>query len=173
MPAGRPLNPKQLKFAELYLSGLSATEAYVRAGYTARGKSAGNAASALLENHGIQSLIAKATGQAVQTAELTAEYVIAGLKKEAEFYGDGAQHTARIKAYELLGKAVRVWPEDGDKPPNKDDKQVVSVEALTRILAALGARQPQPGGGGPTAGGTDPGDAVGAEPGPAEPGVPE
>ena len=90
----RPLNPRQLKFVELYLKGLSATEAYVKAGYKGKGRSAENGASQLLGNIGVKEAIAKATGEAIHTAELNAGYVIAGLKKEANFYGDGAQHTA-------------------------------------------------------------------------------
>ncbi|AMV26080.1 Terminase small subunit [Gemmata sp. SH-PL17] len=50
----KALNPKQLKFVELYLAGRTAIEAYALAGYKGRGESARAAAGQLLANVTVQ-----------------------------------------------------------------------------------------------------------------------
>ncbi len=107
----RPLNPKQLKFVALYLGGHTATEAYVEAGYKGRGKSAGNGGAQLLENTGIKQAIEAARAKAVQAHEVTAEWVVTGLRKEAEREGEGSSHAARVAAYRLLGTTVGLFDE--------------------------------------------------------------
>lgn len=162
------LNPRQQKFVERYLLTGNATQSYIDAGFTKNRASAASGADKLLRNAEICAALSAASDKGKQSAAVTAEWWFAGLKKEAEYTGEGAQHGARIKAYELLGK--RLFP---DEAPPPDEKGKVPVELVTGLLAALGARRAHPGGGGGAAGATDAGDAVVPEPGAAEPRVPE
>lgn len=72
------LNEKQLRFVELYQRSVAAgkpnaTQAYIAAGYKARGKSAGNAASKLLEHDGIKALLkpVKAEAEIARVEQVT------------------------------------------------------------------------------------------------------
>jgi len=93
----RPLTPKQLKFIERYLATGNATQAYVDAGYRARGKSAGNSASRLLENDGIKAAIVGHRAAAEKSCGLTAEWVLREMQKIASldprrmFHPDGTR----------------------------------------------------------------------------------
>lgn len=102
------LNPKQQKFVEFYLGGLSATEAYVKAGYKATGKSAGNNASRLLENAGVKQAVAAARERANQTQGITAEWYAARVKLESEREGEGSSHAARVSALKLAADLLGV-----------------------------------------------------------------
>jgi phage terminase small subunit len=145
-----PLNPRQQKFVTLYLATGNATQSYIDAGYTKDPEAARRNASRMLTNADVAAAIESANAKAVQTAELTAEWWVKGLKEEATYYGDGAQHSARIKAYELLGK--RLFP---DAVPPAPAQGGLSFESIARILAALGNPPPVAGGPGGGAGGTD------------------
>lgn len=169
---GKPLNPKQLKFVERYLATGNATQSYIDAYGDMDRKSAEAGASRLLSNVKVKEAIAQATGKAVQTAELTAEYVIKGLKKEAEREGDGAQHSARIKAYELLGKIIKLIDAD-EKPKDKGDDKGLPVEHVTKLLATLLANRPVTGSAGGSGGAAVAGNPVGAEPRTPGPSLPE
>lgn len=72
----RALTPKQRRFAEEYCIDLNATAAYLRAGYTARGNSAEVAASRLLSNVKVQSIIQQKQGEIASRCDVTAEKVI-------------------------------------------------------------------------------------------------
>ena len=60
------LNPKQQRFIQEYLIDLNATAAYKRAGYEAKGKAAGAAASRLLSHGKVAAAVKQALGIAVQ-----------------------------------------------------------------------------------------------------------
>ncbi|QJX01246.1 terminase small subunit [Frigoriglobus tundricola] len=107
----RPLNPKQLKFVDRYLATGNATQSYIDAGYAGRGRAAENAASRLLGSVGVKAAIDGARAKALKTHEVTAEWVVTGLKKEAEREGEGASHAARVQAYKLLGTTVGLFDE--------------------------------------------------------------
>lgn len=80
MPA---LNPRQLKFVERYLATGNATQSYIDAGYTKNRDSAERRASLLLRNVEISAAIDAARTKAVQKAELTAESVLAEMRRLA------------------------------------------------------------------------------------------
>lgn len=105
----QPLNPKQLKFVELYLAGNSAKQAYIGAGYAARGNAAETNAARLLRKAQVKAAIDLARTNAAEKHNLTAEWVLAGLKREAEREGEGSSHAARVKAYELIGKTFGMF----------------------------------------------------------------
>ena len=50
-------------------------------------------------------------GYSTAKAEVTVDYVINGLRAEAEFRGEGSTHGARIRAFELLGRYKGLFEE--------------------------------------------------------------
>lgn len=115
-------NHRHERFAQGIAQGLPATDAYIKAGYKARGKSAGNAASRLLENVGIQKRLAEIAAElesrAIATAEEIQKFltsVMRGEVTEQLLTRDGDLVTAqanvrdRTKAAELLGRAQGVF----------------------------------------------------------------
>ena len=70
------LTSKQRRFAEEYCIDLNAAAAYLRAGYTASGNSAEAAASRLLSNVKVQSIIQQKQREIAGRCEVTAEKVI-------------------------------------------------------------------------------------------------
>ena len=100
--AAKKLTPKQQRFVDEYLVDLNATQAAIRAGYSA--KTAGSIGQRLLTKVEIQAELAAAMAARGERTEITADYVLRRLKEEAELTGEGSSHSARIKALELLGK---------------------------------------------------------------------
>jgi hypothetical protein len=67
----RHLNIRQQRFAEFVVSGMSATQAYLRAGYKVSEKVAGNSGSRMMENDGVKAFIAKLRAPDTAKAVLT------------------------------------------------------------------------------------------------------
>src|SRR5215218_9523613 len=57
MPAGRPLNPKQLKFVQRYLATGNATQSYIDAGYQCTRAAAEANAARLIRDDRVQELL--------------------------------------------------------------------------------------------------------------------
>jgi len=104
-----PLNPRQQRFVELYLSGLTAEAAYQQAGYTCTAEARRRNASRLLTNADVKAAVDAANARALERQELTADWVIGRLKHEATLTGEGSSHSARVRAIELLGKKLRLF----------------------------------------------------------------
>lgn len=96
------LTPKQAAFVREYLVDLNATQAAIRAGYSK--KTAQQIGDENLSKPVIREAIAKAQGKRAEKVELTAEMVINGLLKEATADDGPTCKTARVKAWELMGK---------------------------------------------------------------------
>lgn len=94
------LTPKQQRFVDEYLIDLNATAAAERAGY----KQSHVQGPRLLANVSVAEAIQSRKQKRAERTALTQDEVIDGLRDEAKFSGDGAQHSARVKAWELLGK---------------------------------------------------------------------
>src|SRR3990172_9468986 len=108
----RPLNPRQLKFVELYLLTGNAKQSYIDAGYKQRGDAATAGARQLLENTTVQAAINGARSRSKAHAEhnvevftsaadragVTAEWVFRRLKAESECDGEEASPAARAVA---------------------------------------------------------------------------
>jgi len=75
------LTPKQKRFAQEYLIDLNATQAAIRSGYSSKGADVAGIRN--LANPIIQATIQKAQVRQAKKAEVTAEMVIAELKKLA------------------------------------------------------------------------------------------
>ena len=124
LPMLRKLTARQQRFVELYPLLLNATEAARQAGYAGE--------SHTLEVAGFDNLRKPAIARAIQEriaatslrTQITEDYVLAGLRDNAEHFrqrGDGAAST---RALELLGKHLGMFVErsiavsvDGGKAP--------------------------------------------------------
>ena len=127
------LTDQQLRFAKEYVVDLNATQAAIRAGYSAN--SAKQQGSRLLTNDDVVEAIQEANGAILEKTGVTAEYVIDGLRTVAErclerapvMVGQGESRTqakdddgnhvwefnaaGANKAFELLGKHLTLFTE--------------------------------------------------------------
>lgn len=101
------LTPKQERFVAEYLIDLNATQAAIRAGYSA--KSAYSQAHDLLKKPEIAEALSAARAKVAAKTELTQETVIAGLLKEANREGENSTHGARVAAFGWLGKTMGMF----------------------------------------------------------------
>jgi phage terminase small subunit len=67
----KPLNIRQQRFAEFVVSGMTATQAYIKAGYKTRGNSAEVCSSQLLRNPKVEAYVAKLRAPDTARAVLT------------------------------------------------------------------------------------------------------
>lgn len=113
----KPLTAKQAAFVREYLIDLNATQAAIRAGYSAN--TANEQGSRLLTYVSVRLLIQKAMDERAETVGLTAADVlrdINAVKADAmrkTYDKDGnevmANHTAALKALELQGKHLKMF----------------------------------------------------------------
>lgn len=107
MASKSKLTPRQSRFVEQYLIDLNATQAAVRAGYSA--KTAEQLGHQLLKKPSVASAVAKGARRQAEKAEISAQDVLAGLYKEATREGEGSSHAARVSAWGLLGKYHKLF----------------------------------------------------------------
>ena len=104
------LTPKQARFVEEYLIDLNATQAAIRAGYSA--KTANEQGAQLLAKLSIRQAVAEAQVIRSKRTEITQDEVIQGLKKEATLEGEGSSHSARVSAWAHLGKHLGIFTDN-------------------------------------------------------------
>jgi phage terminase small subunit len=103
------LRARQAAFVAEYLIDLNATQAAIRAGYSA--KVANRIGSENLSKPVIAAAIAEAQARRAERTETTQDYVLARLKQEAEAMGEGASQMGRLRALELIGKHLGMFKE--------------------------------------------------------------
>ena len=106
----RELNDKQAAFVREYLVDFNATQAAIRAGYSAR--TAGSQAHDLLKKPEVQAALKEGQKRLAEATETEAEWVRRRLKEEATDYTEFASHSARVRALELLGKINGIFEVD-------------------------------------------------------------
>lgn len=144
-----PLNPRQSKFVELYLAGHTATEAYIKAGYKARGSSAEVGAAQLLRNTKVKQVVEAAQRKASKARDMSAEWFAARVKVEAEREGEGSSHAARVAALKLAGQFLGVLSEkheltgkDGGPIETKNEHSLTGrIESLADAFARSADRE--------------------------------
>lgn len=95
------LTDKQRRFVEAYCSnGHNATKAAISAGYSE--KTARQTASENLSKQDIQEEIQLFMNEATNKALVTVDDLVQMLLREAEYFGEGASHSARIAAVKTL-----------------------------------------------------------------------
>lgn len=100
------LTPKQQRFVEEYLVDLNATQAAIRAGYSAR--TAQEQSSRLLSNAMVAAAIAKAKEERAEATKITAQWV---LEKAAQVFKEAHAEKDRknaLRALEMCGKHIDV-----------------------------------------------------------------
>lgn len=134
------LTPKQQRFVEEYLIDLNATQAAIRTGYSA--KTANEQASRLLANVKIAAAVAEAMKTRADETKIDQQMVIAGLIQEARAAGEDTTSSARIRAWELLGKHVGMFTEkhehsgpNGGAIPNKYTVEFVNAASSDKSKA--------------------------------------
>lgn len=145
----RPLTPKQAAFVREYLVDLNATQAAIRAGYSA--KTANREGTRLLSKAVIRSRVEAATAKRSERVELTQDYVITGIREVVErcmqkipvLDGDGVpsgewrfEPNATLKGYELLAKHLGML-RDRISLENPDGSALVEGNALQSMAAIL------------------------------------
>jgi hypothetical protein len=96
------LTPRQSRFVDEYLVDLNATQAAIRAGYSAR--TAEQQAARLLGNVKVSEAVRTAQAARSERVRITQDDVLRGLHREATWMGDGSSHSARVAAWGLLAK---------------------------------------------------------------------
>ncbi len=104
------LTAKQACFVEEYLVDLNATQAAIRAGYSA--KTAEVQGSRLLGNAKVREAVEAGMKTRSERSAITQDEVIQGLKKEATLEGEGSSHSARVSAWAHLGKHLGIFTDN-------------------------------------------------------------
>lgn len=123
------LTLKQERFVQEYLVDLNATQAAIRAGYSA--KTASRIGPELIGKTCISEAIQKAIKKREKRTEVTQDYVIEKLREIAEKdASDGPEsdlkYSSKIKALELLGKHVGAF--DGNAKDDKNEPVRVIID---------------------------------------------
>jgi phage terminase small subunit len=101
------LRPKQQRFVDEYLIDLNATQAAIRAGYSA--KTARQIGEQNLSKIDIKEAIQARMAARSQNTEVTQEWVVMAIKKNYEEARTEKEFNAVNKALELLGKHVGMF----------------------------------------------------------------
>ena len=96
------LTAKQSRFIEEYLVDLNATQAAIRAGYSA--KTAGAKGFSLLKKVEIAQTLTVARMKRAEKTGVTAEMVLERLWEEGNNHEEGSSHAARVTALSWVGK---------------------------------------------------------------------
>ncbi len=103
------MNDRQKNFVQQYVMDFNATAAAVRAGYSKKiGYSQG---SRLLKKAEVQQAIQQKVAERKKNIKVTVESIVEGL---AEIALHGQSESARVRAYELLGKHLNMWTDKVD-----------------------------------------------------------
>ena len=122
------VTPRQAAFVGEYLIDLNASAAAVRAGYSQR--RAQEIGYQLLHKPTVAEAIQKALAERTERVKLDADWVVCRLREEAEFTGEGSSPSARVKALELLGKHLGLFPLRGNLSLSLDGQLDVNHETL-------------------------------------------
>jgi len=112
MASQRPegLTPKQQRFVDEYLIDLNATQAAIRAGYSER--TAAEIGWENLSKPHVAHAIALAQAERATRTHIAQDDVIRGLLAETVVSGERGQAGARVRAWEILGKHLGLFPKD-------------------------------------------------------------
>jgi hypothetical protein len=136
----KPLNPKQLKFVELFLATGNATQSYLAAGYQCSKRAAETSSSALLRNPEVQKALAQATAKAAEARALTVEMALSNLWAQATATGPGTSHMARVQATKELLNHFREAAKAPPPPSDTTDENPDGSGSVTdRIALYTGA----------------------------------
>ena len=101
------LTPKQRRFVDEYLLDLNATQAAIRAGYSAC--TANEQGARLLANASIAAAVQSGQNARSERVRITQDDVLRGLHREATWMGEGSSHSARVAAWGLIAKHLGMF----------------------------------------------------------------
>lgn len=131
------LTEKQRRFVAEYLIDLNATQAAIRAGYSA--KTANEQGARLLANVSVRAKVAEGADKRIRKAEITAQDVLDGLYREATREGEGSSHGARVSAWGLLGKYHKLFTDKIEADVSGDITVTDAKSKLQHIVSRLAA----------------------------------
>jgi len=131
------LSEKQKRFVAEYLIDLNATQAAIRAGYSA--KTAQEQGSRLLSKVMVAEAISAGAEKRIKKAEITAQDVLEGLYHEATRTGEGSSHGARVQAWGLLGKYHKLFTDKIEADVSGDITVTDAKSKLQHIVSRLAA----------------------------------
>ena len=120
------LNAKQQAFIEEYIVDFNGTQAAIRAGYSEH--TANEQSSQLLAKLNIQEALAEALLARSDRVNITRDEVIGMLRREANFFDEGATHGGRVTAITQLGRHLALFT---DKLETK--QRLTHEEALEQL----------------------------------------
>lgn len=120
------LTAKQEMFCKEYLIDLNATQAAIRAGYSEH--TAQEIGSENLTKPMIATVIEKAMNKRVAKVEITAEWVLQGIKDTTTKAVAEDNHAMAFKGYELAGKHLKLFTD------RIEQDIVVEVTAIERNI---------------------------------------
>lgn len=106
---GEGLNYKQALFVKEYLVDLNATQAAIRAGYSA--KTANEQAARMLAKVSIKEAVQEAMQNRAKKVEITAEDVLQSIVDIRSKTIEAERYSEALKANELLGKHLKLFTE--------------------------------------------------------------
>lgn len=101
-------NPRRERFCQEYVVDLNATQAATRAGYSR--KTAKQQGSVLLTNPEVQARVAELQNEIGKRLRITQEGVVADLQALKLAAADAGNYGPAVKAAELQGKHIGMWP---------------------------------------------------------------
>jgi phage terminase small subunit len=123
-PPGK-LTRKQQVFVREYLVDLNASQACIRAGYSQR--NAGKIGPRLVGQSSIAEAIQNQLKKRLEAAEITADFVLMGIKETIRVCVSAGQHSNVLKGYELLGRHLRLFADKAENPG------IIQVQVITGI----------------------------------------
>ena len=130
------LTPRQHRFVLEYLVDLNATQAAIRAGYSA--KTAYSQGQRLLKNVEVAAAIQAGMDKRAKRTEITQDYVLTGIRNIAErcaHANEDFNALAALKGYELLGKHLALFVDRQQVTGNMEYKDITAGTLEERIKA--------------------------------------
>jgi phage terminase small subunit len=112
------VNPKQRRFVDEYLIDGNATQAAIRAGYSA--KTARFIGAENLTKPNIAAAVEAGRRAIAERNTLSQDEVVTGLRNEATREGEGSSHGARVSAWTQLGKHLGMFTDVVQAKPAED-----------------------------------------------------
>ncbi len=131
----RAMTPKQQRFVDEYLVSLNASDAAIRAGYSA--KTAYSIGQENLSKPEIAKAIRAAMAKRMERTEVTQDYVlnsIVAIMEERKGVGEHSNPQAALKAAELLGRHLAMFT---DKVENRHSYENLTDEELDARITEL------------------------------------
>ena len=123
----RSLTPRQAAFCRHMLEpGINATEAARRAGYSPA--YANRQAKQLLDIPQVAAKLAALRADSEHEAGVSRADVLRGLRAEAQLYGEGSSHSARVTAWAHLGKHLGMFTERQEITLKRDPREMSKAE---------------------------------------------